>query len=103
VTNETQTTIKDLNKKIARTIAFRDRMRDLNKGLKSGMTEKELAMRVFEIETRAREGNHRLVKTKDGRTLKLFSRNLLDRSYARIRRMCDEKNELIQLAHMNMA
>jgi hypothetical protein len=94
-TLEKPMTVEELNKKIGRTIRFKDRMVAVNEALKAGKSEQELELSSFEIDLRAREGNHQFVKLENGKFVKLFSWELIKRSVEKIKRLCEEKKDLI--------
>jgi len=93
--NNEAVTVEQMNKKISRSIFFKDRMIAVNDQLKEGKTEKEVELTTFEIELRAREGNHVFVKLENGAFVKLFSWDLIKRSVEKIKRLREEKAALV--------
>lgn len=89
--------IEEMNKKIARTIFFKDRMIQINDDLKEGKTEQDVEMSVFEIELRAKEGNYKFFKREeDGRYVKLFHWDLIQRSINKIKALRQAKARMLE-------
>jgi hypothetical protein len=94
--NTAPKTVEELNKKISRSIRFKDRMIFVNEQIKAGKSEDELEMSVFEVELRAKEGNYKTIKREDGKFLKLFSWDLIQRSIDKIKKLREEKQRLVE-------
>ena len=97
-TNETSKplTIEEINKKISRTIRFKDHMLYMNDQLKTGKTEAEIEMSAFEADLRAKEGNFKWFKLENGKFVKLFSWDLVQRSIDKIKELREQKAQLTE-------
>jgi hypothetical protein len=91
-------TVEELNKKISRTIFFKDRMLAINDGLVQGKTEHELNMTVFEIETRAKKGNYVWARGTGKKPVKLFNWYFIKGVIDKIKDLREEKAQLLKAA-----